>query len=244
MVGSGLPQGLVTFHAVIATEGVHDRILEAMTHVQTAGYVWRRDNYAIGFAVTLRGKVALLFPVLVPGLFNGLRVIGFIHGIAAPIRKAAIIHGRNRKLQCLGAINAEPGSWICFQHGAGPLDGAPGSLAFFEFFLYGEPDFLPGDFHVVVEDAAYFLLEGGIIGEQLGRGNLGLGNLAGSSTSICKSSSRPSSDILISMPFSIRSVSTGISVSSSIVTVLCASAGSRVPCNSCNAHATGPCSPR
>ena len=81
VVGADLPQGVVAFHAVIADEGVHDGVLESVPHVQAAGDIRWRNHDAVGRAVCagLRGEMAFLFPVLVPFLFNGVRVVRFVH---------------------------------------------------------------------------------------------------------------------------------------------------------------------
>jgi hypothetical protein len=46
VVGTGLPQGVFTLHALVANHGIHDGLLEGMTHMQTAGDVRRRDHDA------------------------------------------------------------------------------------------------------------------------------------------------------------------------------------------------------
>ncbi len=67
VVGACLPQGVFTLHALIADHGIHDGLLEGVTHMQTAGDVRRRDHDAEAFLafVAIGFKVALLFPVLV-----------------------------------------------------------------------------------------------------------------------------------------------------------------------------------
>jgi len=52
MVRTGLPQGVVSGHAVIANQRVHDGVLEGMSHVQAARHVWWRDHDAVGVART------------------------------------------------------------------------------------------------------------------------------------------------------------------------------------------------
>lgn len=72
VVGTGLPQSVFTLHALVANHGIHDGLLEGMTHMQTAGDVRRRDHDAEGlFAfIAVRLEIALLFPVLVKRLFD------------------------------------------------------------------------------------------------------------------------------------------------------------------------------
>ena len=81
VVGTGLPQGVFTLHALVANHGIHDGLLEGMTHMQTAGDVRRRDHDAEGlFAfIAVRLEIALLFPVLVKRLFDILGVVCLFH---------------------------------------------------------------------------------------------------------------------------------------------------------------------
>ena len=79
VVRAWLPQGIVAFHPMVADQRVHDGVLEGVTHVQAAGYVRRWDHDAIGVTIALRGEVAFVFPVLIPGFFNRVRVVGFFH---------------------------------------------------------------------------------------------------------------------------------------------------------------------
>ena len=89
VVGARLPQRVIAFHAVIANQGVHHRVVEAVAHVQAAGDIRRRNHDAIGRAagMLLRRKPAVGFPGLVPLLFDGVRVVGFFQrhiGLLAP----------------------------------------------------------------------------------------------------------------------------------------------------------------
>ncbi|MNF84032.1 hypothetical protein D3C84_663760 [compost metagenome] len=59
VVGARLPQGVATLHAAETDQGVHDRVVEAVTHVQAAGDVRRRDHDGVGLARALRGEVIL-----------------------------------------------------------------------------------------------------------------------------------------------------------------------------------------
>ncbi|CAH0325855.1 hypothetical protein SRABI106_04544 [Rahnella aquatilis] len=81
MVSPRLPQSIFPLHALIADHGVHDGLLESMTHVQAAGDVRRRDHDGKAFftGVTMWLEIALLFPVLVKRLLDVLRVICLIH---------------------------------------------------------------------------------------------------------------------------------------------------------------------
>lgn len=81
MVGTGLPQGVFALHALVANHGIHDGLLEGMTHMQTAGDVRRRDHDAEALLafITIRFEIALLFPVLVKRLFDILWVVCLFH---------------------------------------------------------------------------------------------------------------------------------------------------------------------
>ena len=81
MIGARLPQGTVALHAVVADQRIHDRIVETVTHVQTAGDIRRRDHDAVGLVAVAPGsEIAVFLPALVPGLFDRMRVVGLLHG--------------------------------------------------------------------------------------------------------------------------------------------------------------------
>ena len=79
MIGARLPQGVVALHPVVAGEGVHDSVLECMTHMQTAGDIRWRKHDAVGSITPRRLEVGIIFPVTVPALFNGVRAVAFVH---------------------------------------------------------------------------------------------------------------------------------------------------------------------
>ncbi len=82
MVGTRLPQRLVALHAMVADQGIHDRVVETVTHVQAAGDIGRRDHDAIAPVAVAPGReVAVLLPALVPGLFDRMRVVGLLHEV-------------------------------------------------------------------------------------------------------------------------------------------------------------------
>ena len=85
MVGARLPQGIATLHAAETDQGVHDRVVKTVTHVQAAGDVRRRDHDGVRVTRALRGKIILFFPGFVPGSFNGVRLVGLIHARRDPI---------------------------------------------------------------------------------------------------------------------------------------------------------------
>jgi hypothetical protein len=66
---------------MVANQRVHDRVVEAMAHMQTAGDIGRRDRDAIRIATARGGEAALLLPVLIGALLDILRIVSFIHGI-------------------------------------------------------------------------------------------------------------------------------------------------------------------
>ncbi len=80
VVGAGLPEGVAALHPAVADQRVHHRVVETMAHVQRAGYVRGRHHDAVGLALALRGEIAGLFPALVPALFDGVRLVGLVHG--------------------------------------------------------------------------------------------------------------------------------------------------------------------
>ena len=51
MVGAHLPEGAFALHTCETNQGVHQRVLERMPHVQGAGDVGRRDHDAVGLAL-------------------------------------------------------------------------------------------------------------------------------------------------------------------------------------------------
>ncbi len=80
VVGARLPQGVAALHAAEANQRIHDGVVEAMTHVQAAGHVRRRQGNGVGLARALGGKVVVLLPGLVPGSFNGVGLVSLVHG--------------------------------------------------------------------------------------------------------------------------------------------------------------------
>ena len=80
MVSTRLPQGIATLHTAETDQGIHDRVIEAVAHMQAAGHVRRRQRNGVRLTRTLRSKVIVLLPGLVPGRFNSVGLVGFIHG--------------------------------------------------------------------------------------------------------------------------------------------------------------------
>ena len=81
VIRASLPEGVIALHTVVADQGIHDRVLEGMAHMQAACDIWRGDHDAVRGAFTTGGKVALVFPGLVPGLLYGVGVVSLFHEI-------------------------------------------------------------------------------------------------------------------------------------------------------------------
>ena len=79
MVGAHLPQGVAALHAAVAHQGVHDGVLEGVTHVQAAGDIGGRDHDAEGITLAARLEMTGLFPVFIPGLLDAIGLVGFVH---------------------------------------------------------------------------------------------------------------------------------------------------------------------
>ena len=83
MIGTHLPKRLVSLHASVANNGIHEAMLKTMTHMQSASHIrwWNHDAKRcatrIRLGVTGR-KIVVLFPFLVPALFNFLWLV-FLH---------------------------------------------------------------------------------------------------------------------------------------------------------------------
>ena len=97
VVGTRLPQGVAALHAAETDQRIHDRIVEAMAHVQAASDVRWRNHDGVGIARALRGEIILGFPGVVPGSFDGVRLVGLIHARRDPswhlFRKAGKYNG-------------------------------------------------------------------------------------------------------------------------------------------------------
>ena len=79
VIGARLPQGVAALHAAVADQRVHDRVVEAMAHVQAAGHVRRRDHDGVGLAFAARSEVVVGLPGLVPGSLDGVRLVSLVH---------------------------------------------------------------------------------------------------------------------------------------------------------------------
>ena len=86
MVGTDLPQGIETTHAVITNQCVHQRVLEGMSHVQGAGDIRRRQHDGVGLALAGRLETAGAFPMLIPLGFKAAGFKTFFHEGSAEVR--------------------------------------------------------------------------------------------------------------------------------------------------------------
>ena len=90
VVRARLPQGAVARHAVETGEGVHDRVLERVAHVERPGHVRRRYDDAEGRPVARRREEASSLPTLVSAFLDVARRVGLVHapGVARLSRRA------------------------------------------------------------------------------------------------------------------------------------------------------------
>src|SRR4051794_32066052 len=70
VVGTRLPERGVAAHAVIASQRIHQRLLECVPEVQRAGYVRWGDDDGVGRSIALWGEPAIRFPTLVDSPLN------------------------------------------------------------------------------------------------------------------------------------------------------------------------------
>ena len=88
MIGTGYPACVLALHAGTAHQDVLDGIVEAMSHVQHAGYVRRGDDHGIGFpliggAVEISFVQAMLVPLVIYRC--GLKIFTQFHGALYPV---------------------------------------------------------------------------------------------------------------------------------------------------------------
>src|SRR5690606_1070925 len=76
VVSTRLPKRIFTRHTVETRQGIHDGIVETMTHVQATSDVWWRNHDTERFAFFRRLKVTTLFPSLVPFFLDLGRIVG------------------------------------------------------------------------------------------------------------------------------------------------------------------------
>ena len=67
MVRTGHPAGIFALHAGASYENILNSVIQHVSHVQNAGYVWRRDYHRIGFAsVGFAAEKLIVKPILIP----------------------------------------------------------------------------------------------------------------------------------------------------------------------------------
>jgi hypothetical protein len=64
---------------VIAGQGIHQGILEGVTHMEGAGHIRRWNHDAVGGTFIAGCEMSLLFPGFIPVLLNGVGVVSLIH---------------------------------------------------------------------------------------------------------------------------------------------------------------------
>ena len=82
MIGARLPECVMTTHAMITREGIHDSVVKGVTHMQRTGDIgWRQhDAERLGAVVHMLGlEITGGFPVIVPARFYRFRVVGLVH---------------------------------------------------------------------------------------------------------------------------------------------------------------------
>jgi hypothetical protein len=77
VVSSGQIESIISFHAVIAHEGINQTIVKSVTHMQATGDVGRWDDDAIRFTACVGvGFVGLIFfPKFLPFGFGGKGIV-------------------------------------------------------------------------------------------------------------------------------------------------------------------------
>jgi hypothetical protein len=81
MVGSGLPQHIVPLHSLEPAQDILEGIVEGMAHVKGTRHIGRRDDDTEWFPAGLGfcSEQPVIFPVLVPLLFDFFRLITLGH---------------------------------------------------------------------------------------------------------------------------------------------------------------------
>ena len=76
VIGTRQPQGGVALHALAADNGINQRVVQSVAHMQLTGHIRRRqhDGIRLGLRMCVWGEVALFYPALIEVLFYGLRL--------------------------------------------------------------------------------------------------------------------------------------------------------------------------
>ena len=78
MVGTGLPQCVVTLHSLITDQDILHGVVQCMPHVELSGDIWGRDHDSEGSltVIYLRMKILFVKPLLIQSVFYAVWVIG------------------------------------------------------------------------------------------------------------------------------------------------------------------------
>ena len=118
VIGAYLPQRVMSAHTVVANEGIHDGLLEAVPHVQRARDIGWRDRNTVGGSFSGWREIARRFPLVIP---------------------ACSMSAGEKFLSMVTLLNAFWKSWVAISHASlagsrGPCKiakrlGRPASLA-------------------------------------------------------------------------------------------------------------------
>lgn len=99
MIGARLPESVIAFHTVITGQQIHNGVIKAMSHMQTAGDIGWWQHNGVRRALTRRFEFTILFPLLIPALFYCIGGIGFVHAsLRYSVRKKK--SGHYTRLMC------------------------------------------------------------------------------------------------------------------------------------------------
>ena len=84
VIGAHLPEGVLALHAIVASQGIHDAVLQGVADMQAAGDIGWWNNNAVGLACVaaaahIGGKIAAFFPGFIPFGFYFLGGKCFFH---------------------------------------------------------------------------------------------------------------------------------------------------------------------
>ena len=72
MILARQPEDVISLHSLVTDKDILQCVIKGMSHVKLAGNVRRRKNDAVRFFLRIRFimKNAMIFPILIPTLFN------------------------------------------------------------------------------------------------------------------------------------------------------------------------------